>query len=501
MREWVDIFILCYFIGLNAFYAALIAASMLEIARRNASQMPELDTVVLSEESTPPITVIAPAYNEEQTIVDSVRAFLHLEYPRHQVLVVNDGSKDKTLEKLIEEYDLEPIDLIVRRQIKTKPVRGVYQSRKDPRLYVVDKENGGKADALNVGVNTSRYPLVCCADADTIVTKKALLRMVEPYLYDPRGVVAVGGTIRLANGCHFTDGVLEKVDVPRSWLARFQIIEYLRGFLFGRMGLNRLGGNLIISGAFGLFRRDAIIEVGGYAADSVGEDMEIVVKLQSHILREDPPRKIVHISDPIAYTEAPESLELLMNQRDRWHRGMADAMWRHKQMLFNPRYGLVGVVVYPAYLLFELLGPVVELFGYFWFGAGLIFGFVDVKFALLFLVAAFWLGAMMSIQALLIDNWGFDLFRGAKPRLRLLIAAIFENLGYRQITLWFRLKGLIKYFFGAKSWGKMTRKGFTRHPRPEAGAAVQLAGAGAQGGANEASPAQPPPPPTQGGPR
>lgn len=467
MRAWVDIFVLCYFIGLNVFYALLIFYSILEIARRRASQMPELDHTVLAQASTPPITVIAPAFNEEQTIVDSVRAFLQLEYPRHQVLVVNDGSTDKTLEKLIEEYDLEPIDLIIRRQIKTEPVRQVYQSRQDRRLYVVDKENGGKADALNVGINTSRYPLICCADADTIVTKKALLRMVEPYLYDPRGVVAVGGTIRLANGCQFRHGVLQKVDVPKSWLARFQIIEYLRGFLFGRMGLNRLGGNLIISGAFGLFNREAVIQVGGYAADSVGEDMEIVVKLQRHVLQEDPPRRIIHISDPIAYTEAPESLKFLSNQRDRWHRGMADTMWRHKSMMLNPKFGAVGMVVYPAYLMFELLGPVIELFGYFWFAAGLTFGFVDVKFALLFLFAAFWLGAMMSIQALLIDNWGFNLFRGARARLTLLAAAIFENLGYRQMTLWFRLRGLIKYMIGEKSWGKMTRKGFERHPDAE----------------------------------
>lgn len=463
MREWVDIFVLCYFIGLNAFYGLLIIFSVFEIARRRASQLPELDASVLAEQRTPPISVIAPAFNEEQTIVDSVRAFLQLEYPHHQVLVVNDGSTDQTLQKLVEEFDLEKIELIIRRDIDTEAIRAIYQSRKDARLFVVDKENGGKADALNVGINTSRLPLICCADADTIVTRKALLRMVEPFLYDPRGVVAVGGTVRLANGCQFRHGVLQQVNVPRSWLARFQIIEYLRGFLFGRMGLNRLGGNLIISGAFGLFKREAVVAVGGYARDSVGEDMEVVVKLQRHILEEKPPRKIVHISDPIAYTEAPETLELLGNQRDRWHRGMADTMWRHKAMLLNPKYGRVGTLVYPAYLLFELFGPVIELFGYFWFVAGLIFGFVDLNFAILFLIAAFWLGAMMSVQALLIDNWGFNLFRGARPRLTLLAAAVFENLGYRQLTLWFRIRGLLKYMVGEKSWGKMTRKGFERH--------------------------------------
>jgi cellulose synthase/poly-beta-1,6-N-acetylglucosamine synthase-like glycosyltransferase len=467
MREWVDVFILCYFIGLNGFYGTLIFFSILEIARRKAAQLPELDATVLAQASTPPISVLAPAYNEAETIVDSVRAFLQLEYPQHQVIVINDGSTDATLEKLTDNFDLEPVDLIIRRQLETKPVRKIYQSRKDPRLFVVDKENGGKADALNVGINVARYPLICCADADTIVTRKALLRMVEPYLYDPQGVVAVGGTVRLANGCTFRQGVLQDVGVPDSWVARFQIVEYLRGFLFGRMGLNRLGGNLIISGAFGLFSREAVVEVGGYASDSVGEDMELVVKLQRHVQREDPPRQIVHISDPIAYTEAPESLELLSNQRDRWHRGMADSMWRHKGMFLNPRFGPVGTFVFPAYLMFELFGPVIELFGYFWFVAGISFGFVDVKFALLFLVVAFWLGALMSIQALVIDNWGFNLFRGVRARLKLLSAALLENLGYRQLTLWYRIRGLSKFLIGEKSWGKMTRKGFERHSEPD----------------------------------
>ncbi|QDG50343.1 glycosyltransferase family 2 protein [Persicimonas caeni] len=468
MREWVDVFVLCYFIGLNGFYGLLIFFSIFEIARRKAAQLPELDASVLSQTSTPPISILAPAFNEEATIVDSVRAFLQLEYPQHQVIVINDGSTDATLERLKEEFDLEPVDLIVRRQLETEPVRQVYQSKKDARLYVVDKENGGKADALNVGINVSRYPLICCADADTIVTPKALLRMVEPYLYDPQGVVAVGGTVRLANGCKFKQGVLQEVGVPDSWVARFQIVEYLRGFLFGRMGLNRLGGNLIISGAFGLFSREAVVEVGGYESDSVGEDMELVVKLQRHVQQEDPPRQVVHISDPIAYTEAPESLELLSNQRDRWHRGMADAMWRHKSMFLNPKFGPVGTFVFPAYLMFELFGPIIEMFGYFWFVAGVSFGFVDVKFALLFLVVAFWLGALMSIQALVIDNWGFNLFKGVKPRLKLLAAAVLENLGYRQLTLWYRIRGLIKYLVGEKSWGKMTRKGFERHSDDEA---------------------------------
>ena len=331
-------------------------------------------------------------------------------------------------------------------------------------MFVVDKGNGGKADALNVGLNVSRTPLVCCVDSDTLTDKHALLRMIEPFLYSEDNVVAVGGTVRLANGCTIKDGLIEKVSIPRSWLARFQIVEYLRAFLFGRIGFNRLGGNLIISGAFGLFLREKIIEVGGYRDDTVGEDMELVVRLHRVLREKNNSYRIVYLPDPIAYTEAPETLKVLNLQRERWHRGLCDSLWRHRSMFFNYKYGSTGLIVFPAFVIFEFLGPVIEIFGYYWFGISLFMGGIDTKFALLFFILAVFVGFLISVQSIVLDALSFNIYKGPQIRARLLLAAWFENFGYRQFTLFCRLQGLFHFLLGGKSWGKMTRKGFTQEP-------------------------------------
>lgn len=488
MKTWVDIFILGYFFLLNSFYGLLLALSFLEIARRKSWRLPEMDSTILSRGTAPPIAIIAPAYNEAANIVDSVRSLLNVRYPDHQVIVVNDGSTDETFQLLVDHFDLERIDRVVHRQIETEPVRGIYRSPLEERLLVVDKENGGKGDALNVGINVSRAPLVCCVDADTIIEEDALLRMVEPYIYDPSSVVGVGGTVRVANGCTLRDERVDDIQLPDSWLARFQIVEYLRAFLFGRMGMNRLGGNLIISGAFGLFLKEAVVEVEGYDDETVGEDMELVVRLHRYGRQLDPIRRIVQIPDPICFTRVPEDIRTLGLQRDRWHRGMADTLLIHRRMFLNPRYGSIGMVIYPVFVFFELLGPLVELFGYFWFVTSIIFGFVNWEFAFLFLIVAFIWGALLSIQSLVLDNWSFEMFRGGESRTGLIVAALVENLGYRQMTLWFRLRGLVKYVMGESSWGDMNRKGFDKAPDDEGGGKLEeeeKAGRKAEGAGSE----------------
>jgi cellulose synthase/poly-beta-1,6-N-acetylglucosamine synthase-like glycosyltransferase len=364
LSYWIDIVFLLFFLAMNSTYSLLIALSVIEVVQRKATRMLEIDRFLMTETSAPPISILTPAYNEEAGIVDSVLAFLSLEYPNLQVIVINDGSKDKTLEKLKDRFDLEPVNLVIRNQIKTKPVRAAYQSLKDPRLIVVDKENGGKAEALNVGLNVCRTPLVCCVDADSLIDRHALLRMVEPYLYDESHVIGVGGTVHLANGCLVKEGKVQKAELPASWIARFQVLEYLRAFLFGRMGFNRLGGNLIISGAFGLFLRDAIIQAGGYTRDTVGEDMEIVVRLHKAMREARKKYRIIYIPDPVCYTEAPETFAILRKQRDRWQRGLIETLERHKDMFFNPRFGRVGFIVFPFFVFFEFLGPLIEFFGY-----------------------------------------------------------------------------------------------------------------------------------------
>ncbi len=460
MSHWLDIIFLSYFLGYNSLNTILMALAVVEIVRRGASRLPELDTVALSAESTPPVTIIAPAFNEEATIVSSTRAFLQLEYPSLSVIVVNDGSKDKTLELLRQTFDLVPVNQIVRRQLETKQVFGVYRSRVDERLLVIDKENGGKADALNVGLNASRTPLVCCVDSDTLIDRKALLRMIEPMVYDDRNAVAVGGTIRLANGCTVRDGQVLRQSLPKSWLARVQLVEYLRAFLFGRMGYNTFGGNVIISGAFGLFHRDTVIEAGGYQPTTVGEDMELVLRIHHKMRAQGRRYRVVQIPEPICYTEAPENWTLLSRQRDRWQRGLLEAIWLHKGMLLRPKYGVIGLLIMPIFLFFEAIGPLIELGGYLWFGANLVLGTADPKFAVMFTLSALFWGFLLSVQSLVLDDLNTNIYRGFRVRMGLVAAALLENVGYRQMTLFFRLKGTVKYLAGEKAWGKMKRKGF-----------------------------------------
>lgn len=462
MSLWIDYFFVFYFALLNGVYALLVFFSGLELFERHAARVPELDGVMLSEWSTPPVTIITPAYNEGRVVAESVRSFQQLEYPHLRILVVNDGSTDDTMAELHKALDLREVDLVVRDHLRAKPIRGIYRSANDQRVWVVDKENGGKADALNVGLNVCRTPLVCCVDADTIIARHALLRMVEPFVFDDGEAVAVGGTVRLANGCKVRDGQIQEVRIPDQVLARYQIIEYLRAFLFSRMGLNRLGGNLIVSGAFGMFRRSTLVDIGGYRTDSVGEDMEIVVRLHRFMGDFNLPYKIVHIPDPVCYTEAPVTVSELSRQRDRWQRGLADSVWRHIGMLFNPKYGLVGMVVFPFFVFVELLGPIIEFVGYTWFFGSLVLGRVSFDMVVMYFVAAVLLGFLVSAQSLVLDDLNFHFFPKLSQRLRLLATAFLENFWYRQMTLFFRVRGMIRFILGDKNWGEMRRLGFER---------------------------------------
>lgn len=460
MSHVLDAIFLFYFIGYNGINTILMVLAVLEIIRRGATRLPELDTAALSAESTPPVTIIAPAFNEEATVVSSTRAFLQLEYPSLNVIVVNDGSKDSTLDLLIKTFDLVPENQVVRRQLETQAILEIYRSRQDERLVVIDKVNGGKADALNVGLNVARTPLVCCVDSDTLIDRKALLRMIEPLVYDDRNAVAVGGTVRLANGCTVKDGQVLRQGLPKSWLARIQLVEYLRAFLFGRMGFNRVGANVIISGAFGLFHRETVVEVGGYQPSTVGEDMELVLRIH-HTKRVKKQRyRVVQIPEPICYTEAPENWAVLSRQRDRWQRGLLESLWMHRSMLMRPRFGVVGLFVLPFFLLFEAIGPVVELGGYIWFGINLLLGTADPRFAVMFTLSALFWGFLLSVQSLVLDDLNTGIYRGARVRLGLVAAALLENVGYRQAILLFRLRGTVKYLLGEKAWGRMKRQGF-----------------------------------------
>ena len=339
--------VLAYFLVVNGFYAVLLVAACHEMVRHVRSARGELRARLLGSAAVPRISILAPAFNEEATIEDSVRSLLALYYPNLEIVVVNDGSRDDTIAVLTECFELVGIPSVLEPRVSTKAVRQLYRSRTHPNLVVADKENGGKADALNVALNLASGDLVCAIDADTLIEPDALQRMVRPFLSSDT-VVAAGGTIRVANGSVIRRGRIVDTNAPRHALAGFQAIEYLRAFLFGRLGWNRLGGNLIISGAFGLFDREAVLDIGGYAHDTVGEDMELVIRLRRRGYETGGPSDVDFVPDPVAWTEVPESLRVLGRQRDRWHRGLCDVLWRHRKVLFNRRYGSMGWVALVA---------------------------------------------------------------------------------------------------------------------------------------------------------
>jgi cellulose synthase/poly-beta-1,6-N-acetylglucosamine synthase-like glycosyltransferase len=438
----------------------LLIFSFFDVIFRNWRRVDiELDHSLESFYTTP-VSIIAPAYNEQFTIVSSIKSLLALRYPEFEVVVVNDGSKDDTLGTMKSAFDLYPVHTIFQKQVDSKPVKKVYKSRIEPRLVFVDKENGGKADALNCGINIAKFPLFCAIDADTLILPNALLKVAMPFMEDPLRTVASGGTIRVANGCKIRSGEIEAIGFPKNIIAGFQVVEYLRAFLFGRIGWNLFGGTLIISGAFGLFNRKVVIEVGGYEHDTVGEDMELVVRMHRHLREKKRPYRIVFVWDAACYTEVPEELGVLGRQRNRWQRGLIDTMRRHKKMMLNPRYGIVGMIAYPFFSIFEMLGPVLEISGIFFVTISYLFGYADIIFVFLYINVAVLFGIMLSIAAVFLEELSFKAYPRWGDIGKMCAFAVLENLGYRHLTLIWRIKGIYAYFKGAKQWGAMTRKGF-----------------------------------------
>ena len=408
----------------------------------------------------PPITVLAPAYNEELTIVESVTSLLALHYPEFEVVVINDGSRDGTLQRLIDHFEVEPIDRYHDLTVAHQPIRGLYANPRLPRLLVIDKENGGKSDALNAGINLARAPLFCSIDADSLLESDALLRAVRPFIEDPDRMVAVGGTIRLANGSAIERGRVIDVRLPRNPLALVQVVEYLRAFLMARLGLSQLQVLTVISGAFGLFRRRLALEVGGYSHGTVGEDMELVIKLHRHMRELRRPYRIDFIPEPVCWTEAPEDLTILGRQRARWQRGSLETFAKHRDMLFNPRYGRVGFLAFGQVLVVDVLGPLIEVLGYFLIPLLWAAGLLSIDYLLAFLAVTFTFGIFISVATLILEEVELRRFARARDLAVLTFVAVVENLGYRQISNVWRVRGLWQFLRKHQGWGQMTRKGF-----------------------------------------
>lgn len=451
---------LAYFAVLNGVYLVFTAIAWKDLHRhaRRARHAPTEE--MFTSPLTPGISVLVPAYDEEVVIVETVRSLLALRYPRHQVVVVNDGSTDATLERLRDAFDLAPVRKALRGAIPTAPVRAAYVSRRNPRLWVVDKVNGGKADALNCGLGAADYPYVAAVDADALIEEGALLRVAQPIVDDPGVVVATGGIVRIVNGCLVDHGRVTDVRLPQSRLATLQVVEYLRAFLIGRVGWSRLNALLIISGAFGLFRRSLVEEVGGWWTDTVGEDVELVVRLHRHLRAEGGDYRIEFVSDPVCWTEAPEDLRTLSRQRRRWHRGLAEALRRHRGAICNPRYGTFGLVALPYFLFFELLGPVLGAFGLPLTLLAWALGYLSPLFLVAFLLVSILLGILLSISALGLEELGLRRQPGGRELARLVAYAALENVGYRQLNDFWRVLALVDLARGRRSWGAQRRRGF-----------------------------------------
>jgi cellulose synthase/poly-beta-1,6-N-acetylglucosamine synthase-like glycosyltransferase len=408
-----------------------------------------------------PVTIIVPAYNERNGIVDCVHSLLQLDYPEYQLIVVNDGSTDGTLEQLFENFKIRQASFTPYYEITSKPIKSVYLSPAFPNLVVVDKENSGKADSINAAINISRNPLITVVDVKTIPERDCLKKIVRPFMED-KNVVAVGGAVRIANGCKVNRGFVEEAGLSKSWLARFQVIEFLRAYLFGRNGFNFINGILILSGAFSCFRRESLIEIGGYKAGSVGEDMQIIVRLQKELRIKNPKTRVTFIPDTVCWKVVPEKIKSLSSQRVRWQKGTVETIRHHKELFLNPDYEWLGMIVYPFYTLFEFFGPLIEITGYIAFVISYYLGIVPLNFAAAFFTAAFLYGVVLSTLSVCLEELSFKKYKKVKHLIILIIASLLENFGYKQMTSFWRFKGFIEYYMGKRDWDKLEKKGFEK---------------------------------------
>ena len=422
---------------------------------------------LLSFERLPSVSIIAPAFNEELTIVENIRCLLSIYYPKLEVIIVNDGSTDHSIEKIIEAYDLVKVDLAYEKKLSTALIRNIYKSQNSAfaNIIVVDKENGGKGDSLNAGINISSNRLFMAVDVDCIIEPDAVLRMVKPFIEEEGGkvVIASGGVVRIANSCDIKDGKVVKVNYPKSFWAKFQVLEYFRAFTLGRMAWSRVNGLLIISGAFGMFDKERVIKVGGYDIHNVGEDLEMVVRLRRYMHDVEKIKyKVAFIPDPLCWTEVPSSFNNLARQRNRWTRGAIDTIFKHRKLFLNPKYGMMGLISYTYWLLFEWLAPIIEAIGLVYFTFLLINGQVDPYIFLILSLFVYLFSIMFSMFAIFIETYTYFRYKGTNYLRKVIGFAMIEMFTFHPVNMLFSLKGNFDFFFrrNKKGWGKMNRTAF-----------------------------------------
>lgn len=457
-----------YSLAINLVYIGLLILSYKNVRKQARLWKIKNISMMFRDKMIPSISIVAPAYNEEKTVVESAKSLLNLNYPDYELIIVNDGSQDETLLRLIEEFNLVRVDYQYTESLKAAPIRGVYRNPSLPRMIVVDKSNGGKADALNAGINIANKTYFCGIDADSLLEPDALLKLASLTLDESVETPALGGNIFPINGCRVDKGLISEIHIPKNGLAKFQTIEYIRAFMAGRLGWQELNSLLIISGAFGLFRKDRIIGIGGYLTekgqykkDTVGEDMELVVRISRMMHEAKHPFKILYAFNANCWTEVPEDFRSLRNQRFRWHRGLIDILYFHRKMLFNKQYGRTGLIAMPYFVVFEAIGPMLELQGYLMVLLAAVLGILNPNVAILLFISTILLGIIVSLSSLLIAERETN-YISLTDLMKLIGIAIIENFGPRQLFSFWRIRGLLSIIFGQGGWGHIRRRGVRR---------------------------------------
>lgn len=455
-----------YAVGVFGVYFWLAIVSARELIKNiNEAKTANYDSL-LSSPFAPMISVLAPAYNESLTIVENIKALLGMHYPSFEIIVINDGSKDDTLEKTIDAFELEKVSYVIDYKIPCNEILGIYKSRKKAysNLTIINKKNGGKADALNSGINIAKGDYFISIDVDSIIDPHALKKLIKPFFEETESrVIAAGGVIQIANSCKIENGQLVEVNVPDKFLPRCQVIEYNRSFLMGRLAWSRLDGLLLISGALGLFDKEVVIDCGGYYTKTVGEDMELVVRMRRYMADKGEKYKVVYISDPLCWTEAPSTLKVLGSQRNRWTRGTIDTIFLHKNIFFNPKYKFMGMVSHPYWVLFEWLAPIIEFLGLIYFLVIAIFGEPNWPFFFVMLAFVYFFAITFSSYAILFDHLAYNRYKDKRMIIKLILTSWLEPFFYHPLIVYWGLRGNWDYFVKRKRvWGNMVREGFNK---------------------------------------